>query len=70
MNDKRKAPDDGRRQNDRRNTKAGAAAASERRGQTIVRERDILDIPIPPLKGSIDRRAGSRRDVESGEGSG
>ena len=66
MADKRTSAEAGRRESiDRRKASAKAPApavpAGERRGQTILREADILDIPIPPLKGTRDRRAGSRR---------
>lgn len=66
MADKRTSDEAGRRESiDRRETPAKApataASAGERRGQTILREADVLDIPIPPLKGARDRRTGSRR---------
>ena len=69
MKDNRQSSPTGRRTSqDRRNVKPAPPASKERRGQTILREADVFEIPLPPLKGARDRRAGSRRGGGSGTG--
>ncbi len=66
MKDNRQSTPAGRRESkDRRNIKPVPPGGKERRGQTILREADVFEIPLPPLKGARDRRAGSRRSSGS-----
>ena len=65
MKDERRKDADSRRQTARRADEASKAAGAERRTQAIVRNADVLEIPLPPLKGPRDRRAGSRRRPNS-----
>ena len=65
MDERRKSGGDRRDAKDRRQAKPGKYKGVERRGQTILREKEVFEILLPPLKGARDRRSGPRRKASS-----
>jgi hypothetical protein len=62
MSDGKVEQSDGRRQRkDRRQGESPVRAAGERRNITTLREADVMEIYIPPLKGPQERRGGTSR---------
>jgi hypothetical protein len=54
--------DDGRRQGkDRRKKRFWPYLGKNRRKATVVREADVIEIPIPALTSDEDRRSGKTR---------
>ncbi len=64
MSDNDKQSPDGRRQRkDRRSATPSPYKGPERRNQMVIREAQVFEIYIPPLKGAKERRSAATRRV-------
>lgn len=62
MSDKQEPQADGRRQRkDRRTQQSPAYTGKERRAIATLREADVFEIYVPPLKGAKERRSTATR---------